>query len=151
MFFFVFYKANEAKLYKEQFRLKIDNSNPNQRHHMYEIIAQSCSPGIETHNKRSIFEEQTVINKLQNTIFELNHSTFTTDDNCFIFAPVIIGSDNPVTKGQIFYTFCFLFFFCLENQLLLFKYNVRLCFFFVKFKKKKRELKLQIHLAFHVK
>lgn len=79
-----------------QLRLFISGLNPVEIDEglMYELMAESCIPGIFTKDYKMIFEEQTNLKNLQmveDNVDIMNYSTFFEDENTFDFGTLIVS------------------------------------------------------------
>jgi hydrocephalus-inducing protein len=64
---------------------------------LYEVIAESCIPGINTENFETIFEEQIVIpslNNSQNVQDRVSSNVFSIEEKTFYFG-TLVPSKNP--------------------------------------------------------
>jgi hydrocephalus-inducing protein len=57
------FTGNGQKLFEQKIAVDIENRNPNDEPNgiLYELVAESCIPGINTRSFESIFEEQLVL------------------------------------------------------------------------------------------
>lgn len=63
------FAGNGQKLFEQKIAVDIENRNPNDEPNgiLYELVAESCIPGINTQNFESIFEEQLVLPSQQHS------------------------------------------------------------------------------------
>ena len=63
------FAGNGQKLFEQKIAVDVENRNPNDEPNgiLYEIVAESCIPGINTEGFESIFEEQLVLPSQQHT------------------------------------------------------------------------------------
>ena len=95
----VTFKGVGQKLCEQRLALHVTRRDPNDQPMgiVYDIVAESCIPGINTENYASIFEEQIVIPSLsgsQNVQEQVNSNVFAIEEKTFYFG-TIVPSKNP--------------------------------------------------------
>ena len=88
-----------AKLYEQKIGIHITARDPEDQPNgiLYEVVAESCIPGINIENYDSIFEEQIVIpsfNAMQSMQESLNSNVFAVEEKIFFFG-TLVPSKNP--------------------------------------------------------
>jgi len=95
----VSFKGVGQKLCEQKLGIHITRRDPNDQPMgvVYEVVAESCIPGINTESFASIFEEQIVIPSLagsQNVQEQVNSNVFAIEEKTFYFGTVV-PSKNP--------------------------------------------------------
>lgn len=95
----VIFQGNGAKLYEQKLGIDIMGRDPGDSPEglYYEVIAESCIPGINTENYEGIFEEQIVVPSLstgQNITSLVNSNVFAVEEKTFFFG-TLVPSKNP--------------------------------------------------------
>eukprot|EP01083_Nonionella_stella_P070445 188492_1 len=94
--------AQELKSFKETIYLFIKHCSPFQPKLCFELTGESCSPGIDTHDFRNIFEEQSVVIQAPNNPYALAQNTFVVDDRAFLFTPIVLkDTDQEQSRFKI--------------------------------------------------
>ena len=73
---------------------------PHQPKLEFELTGESCSPGIDTHDFRNIFEEQSVVIQAPNNPYALTQNTFVVEDRAFLFTPVILNQFPMINNAS---------------------------------------------------
>ncbi|GMF21897.1 unnamed protein product [Phytophthora lilii] len=106
----VVFQPKECAIYSEMLQIEISGRNPDDSAEtntlLYELVGESCYPGINTTDYESIFEEQTVvrslgiesalpISTLRNGAFPGNIQavTFAEKEKVFLFGPLIAAAN----------------------------------------------------------
>ena len=104
----VIFTASGAKFYQNTLAIDISNRNPSDcvEGIPYEVVAESCVPGINTEDLDSIFEEQTVISSLDpslNTQTIVTQSLYAVEENVFWFGTLIASKipDGAIERFKI--------------------------------------------------
>ena len=103
--------AQELKSFKQGIYLFIKHCSPHQPKMGFELTGESCSPGIDAHDFRNIFEEQSVVIQAPNNPYALTQNTFVVEDRAFLFTPIVLnqrstsivdanGTDGDGTKSN---------------------------------------------------
>ena len=58
----------------------------------YRLLGETCVPGINTADFMSIFEEHTVVKRMDQ--FMTMNNVFSEDDRCFTFGPLLVGTTS---------------------------------------------------------
>jgi len=95
----VTFVAKDAKVYAQKLAIDVSHRNPREAilDSQYEVLAESCVPGINTENYDSIFEEQIVVPSLNsgNDMLEMvNSNVFSVEEKTFYFG-TLIPSKHP--------------------------------------------------------
>lgn len=96
------FEAEGAKFYESNLAIDIANRNFEESPEgmQYQLVGESCIPGINAEDMQSIFEEQMVINSLDpssNVQSVISKSLYSIDENVFLFGTLVPSKD---TKGQ---------------------------------------------------
>eukprot|EP01022_Parablepharisma_sp_SALTPOND_P020800 TRINITY_DN386_c0_g1_i3.p1 TRINITY_DN386_c0_g1~~TRINITY_DN386_c0_g1_i3.p1 ORF type:complete len:4093 (+),score=589.86 TRINITY_DN386_c0_g1_i3:873-13151(+) len=99
----VTFEAEGAKFYETNLSIDVSGRNfaVSPEGLPYQLIGESCIPGINSEDVQAIFEEQTVVNTLDpstNIQSLVNKSVFSIEENVFWFGTLVPSKD---TKGQI--------------------------------------------------
>lgn len=95
----VTFKGTGQKLCEQKLGIHVSRRDPDDQPMgiLYEVVAESCIPGINTENFASIFEEQIVIPSLataQNVQEQVSSNVFSIEEKTFYFGTVV-PSKNP--------------------------------------------------------
>ena len=87
------------QLYEQKLGIHVTRRDPNDQPKgiLYEVVAESCIPGIVTENYEAIFEEQIVIPSMaayQKMAERIESRVFSVEEKCFYFGTVVPGTKS---------------------------------------------------------
>lgn len=104
----VTFSGSGQKLYEQKLGLDIQNRDPEDEPKgiLYELVAESCIPGINTEDFETIFEEQVVMASQQSgasTANMINSNVFYVEEKVFHFGTLVPSKipDGIVEKFKI--------------------------------------------------